>query len=56
LISLPLKVAAEIIRLLKKQAGIFMYGYPSFFECSGCGKKMETEYSNCPGCGAVFEK
>lgn len=55
LISLPLKVAAEIIRLLKKQSGIYVYGYPHF-ECSDCGRKMATETSNCPGCGAFLEK
>jgi DNA-directed RNA polymerase subunit RPC12/RpoP len=52
---LLLKAAAEIIRLLKKQAGLPISGHFSF-ECSECKTQMSLEWRVCPKCGAKFEK
>jgi hypothetical protein len=54
LLWLALKAAAEVIRLLKKQAGLPISDY-LVFECSECKTQMTEAGDECPGCGAKFE-
>jgi Zn finger protein HypA/HybF involved in hydrogenase expression len=50
------KALAEMIRLMKKQAGLPVEGY-AVFECGSCGQEMEQEEDMCPNpkCGALLD-
>jgi uncharacterized protein YjeT (DUF2065 family)/Zn finger protein HypA/HybF involved in hydrogenase expression len=52
-ISLVFNAAAEMIRLLKKQAGVPFSGQ-FIFQCSECKGTMNDGLKICPGCGAKF--
>lgn len=54
-ISLLFNAAAEMIRLLKKQARVPFSGQ-FVYECGACKLQMENAREGCPDCGAKFEK
>ena len=53
LISLLFKAAAEMIRLLKKQANV-PFAHQFIFECGECKARMGNTTKVCPDCGAEF--
>jgi hypothetical protein len=52
-ISLLFNAAAEMIRLLKKQAGV-PFAHRFIFECGECKARMGNTTKVCPDCGAEF--
>lgn len=54
-ISILFEAAAEIIRLLKKQAGLPVTGL-FLYQCSVCQRQLTRTTAFCPGCELQFEK